>query len=158
MGQNITFDFSPREINFSTPTSLENAKNYVYRDINTSSFLLKEEFNKEIVFPPDNSVFDLAAIKNSINNILNFKRGEAILKPEFGLSDIYEYLYSPFDKHMTQKMIKTVRDILTKWEPRIEIVSIPTTYNEDKQEYVMTINYFVPSLKMNDKFQYILAK
>lgn len=158
MSQNLTFDFSSREINFSTQKSQANSKNYIYRDINTSSFALKETDAGDKVITPDNSVYDLLAIKNSLNNLLNFRRGEALLKPDFGLTDIYDYLYTPFDKHTTQKMIKTIRDTITRWEPRIEIISLPTTYNEDKQEFNITINYYVPSLHLKDKFQYVLSK
>lgn len=134
---NINFDFSNRELNVSGK-NVTDTKTYIFRDINTSDFIIKTKDNNEYVKSSSTSFYDKSAVKNALNNILHFKTGEAILEPEFGIGAIYDYLYTPFDKYTTQKIIKTLTDILTRWEPRIQITSMPTSYNEDTHEFFIT--------------------
>lgn len=135
----IKFDFSKKKFLQSTKKIRDNAAEYTYRDICAARI---REDGKE----GPASKMDMEAIRQSLHNILTFRRGENILDPEFGIGQVYEMLYTPFDKHTTEKMLKTIRQIVATYEPRVEIVSIPTTYDEDKNEYRMTVNYYVPSL------------
>lgn len=157
---NLTFDFSVNEAIQPTKELQDNSKNFTYRDIATNKIYLKSDkiTGDEYIRESDPSLYDAAAVKNALNNILNFKFGENILDPEFGIGDIYQMLYTPFDKHTTEKMLKTIRKIIANYEPRIEVISIPTTYDEDKQEFHMTINYYIPSLLINDTLEYFLIK
>lgn len=67
-------------------------------------------------------------------------------------------LYSPFDQYTSQKLISAVRDVLETYEPRIAIQSLPTIYSEDKGEYYVTINYIIPALNVQDKYEVTLSK
>lgn len=67
-------------------------------------------------------------------------------------------LYTTFDKHTTEKMLKTIRNIISTYEPRVEILSIPTEYDEDKNEYKLTVNYYVPSLMESATTQIYISK
>lgn len=67
-------------------------------------------------------------------------------------------LYTTFDKHTTEKMLKTIRNIISTYEPRVEIISIPTEYDEDKNEYKLTVNYYVPSLMESATTQIYISK
>lgn len=154
---NISFDFSSNNILY--PKGKENTP-FTYKDVGTSKIRLVKDIRskEEHIADTDSSNIDMNAIKASLNNILSFKTCERILDPEFGIGPIYELLYSPFDKYTTQKMINTLKDIIAKYEPRIEIESMPTTYDEDKHEFLFTINYYVPALLMKDSFQLSLAQ
>ena len=67
-------------------------------------------------------------------------------------------LYSPYDKYTTQKMINSIKDIISTYEPRIEIISVPTEYDEDKHEFILTVNYNIPTLGINDSYQILLQQ
>lgn len=67
-------------------------------------------------------------------------------------------LYSPFDKYTTQKMLKILRSIIATYEPRIQVIEIPTVYSEDSQTFSMTIKYFIPALNANDEYQLELTR
>lgn len=157
---NLVFDFSKRDIIQSTKSERDNSEHFLYKDINTSNIFYKSDrfTGKDTIKEGGSSHYDANAIKNALTNILNFKSGENILDPEFGIGDVYQMLYTPFDKHTTEKMLKTIRSIIGRYEPRIEIISIPTEYDPDKQEFCMTINYFIPSLSINDTMKYYLSK
>ncbi len=67
-------------------------------------------------------------------------------------------LYSPYDKYTTQKMINSIREIISTYEPRIAIISVPVEYDEDKHEFTLTVNYNIPTLGINDSYQILLQQ
>jgi phage baseplate assembly protein W len=94
----------------------------------------------------------------ALTNILNFKNGESILDPRFGMSELYQLIYAPFDKFSSGKIIAAIRTIINTYEPRIQILDIPATYSEEKQEYYITINYLIPELGQTASFNYNIVK
>ena len=151
---NLTFDLSNESI---LHPKGENT-GFVFKDIGTDNIKYHEDnvTGKLTLNSVDSSNFDATAVKASLRNILSFRNGEQPLDPEFGISKILGMLYAPFDKYTTQKMINTLKGIISYYEPRIEILSLPTTYDEDNKEYQMTINYYIPRLQLNDSYQVTL--
>ena len=154
---NISFDFSKESI--VHPAGKENIS-FIYKDVGTDNMHYHEDerTGKITVDDTNSSKINADAVKSALTNILSFKTGERVLDPEFGIGKIYQMLYTPFDKYTTQKMINTIKDIIGKYEPRIEITSMPVTYNEDNQEYCMTINYIIPELLIEDTLEISLQK
>ena len=153
---NITFDFSNETIVHPQGS----ATSFVYKDLGTGNLKYKIDrlTQKESVEDINSANLDKAAVRSSLNNILNFRTGDKILDPEFGIGKVYEMLYAPFDKYTAQKMIKTLREIIGTYEPRIQITSMPVEYTEDKQEFCITINYVIPALELNDTYQVKLSR
>jgi phage baseplate assembly protein W len=151
----IKFTFSNKKVLNQT-----NVTDFKFKDIGTSNILLKYDRinNKYTISDQNTSNVDANAIKASLENILNFRNGESILDPEFGLGRVYELLYSPFDQYVSQKLIAALREIIETYEPRIIIQSLPTIYSEDKGEYYVTINYIIPALNISDKYEMTLSK
>ena len=87
---------------------------------------------------------------------MHLENGESILLPEFGSGTLYEYLYSPMDKYLIQKIIRTVESMITTWEPRIRVKSIPIEY--DDLTIKLTIYYDIPELNVSDKYEYVFEK
>jgi phage baseplate assembly protein W len=152
---NIKFDFSKKYI-----FKQDNTNNFKYRDIGTSNIKIKVDkiTGKETLADINTSNDDIQAINASLTNILNFKNGESILDPKFGMSELYQLIYSPFDKYSSGKIIDAIKTIINTYEPRIEIIDLPATYSEEKQEYYITINYFIPELGIPGKFNYTIVK
>lgn len=153
----INFDFSTEQILHPNGS---NITPFVYKDIGTANIRYYEDPITEQAHIDDrgSSNIDANAIKASLTNILNFRNGERILDPEFGIGQVYQMLYTPFDKHTTQKMIQIIKNVISRYEPRIDVIEIPTSYNEDKLEYTMTIKYYIPSLQMNDAFKFSMSQ
>jgi phage baseplate assembly protein W len=153
---------------FSLDLSLESALHpkgkenlsYTFKDIGTDNFRYKTDniTGSEKVVVVNNSNVDMNAIKTSLRNILSFKNGEQPLDPTFGISKVYEMLYMPFDKYTTQKMVNTIKGIIASYEPRIMITSMPAVYDDDKNEFLITINYIVPKLNKSDSYVVTLTK
>jgi phage baseplate assembly protein W len=154
---NISFDFSKETV--VHPKGKENTA-YVYKDVGTSNmhYYENEKTGEIFVNDKDSSNINADAVRTALLNILNFRSGDEILDPEFGIGKVYQMLYTPYDKYTTQKMINTLKDIIATYEPRIQVVSMPVSYNEDKQEFSITINYVIPELMMDDTLQISLQK
>ena len=150
----LKLDFTTRSITNHS----KNVKNHIYMDIGTSNFkLLKNRItDAETILDSNTTNFDKAAIKTSLNNILHFKTGDSPLLPEFGIGQLYELLYSVNDKYTLEKITKTIKSIITTWEPRISIISLPIK-NEDSIVEI-TINYAIPTLNEMDSYIYTFEK
>ena len=155
----IKFDFS-KDAKLGKPKNqIDNSSNYKFRDVNTKDMVVSTDriTGAETIHNVDSN-FDKDAVKAALHNILTFRSGEDVLDPEFGLGAVYQMLYTPFDKHTTEKMLKTIREIIRKYEPRINVISIPTEYREDSNTFSMTIFYEIPELNESDSYQLNLTQ
>ena len=153
----LSFDFSNESV--VHPKGKENIP-FVYKDIGTSNMRYCEDGKTGVATVNDvgSSNTDADAVRAALLNILNFRAGDEVLDPEFGIGKVYQMLYTPYDKYTTQKMINTLKDIIAKYEPRIQVTSMPVTYSEEDQEFTLTINYVIPELAMADTLQMTLQK
>ncbi len=69
------------------------------------------------------SVKDESAIKQSIVNLLLTNEGERFFEPEIGAS-ISELLFEPLDYGVAALIQTKIRNTLTQYEPRINILDI----------------------------------
>lgn len=70
-------------------------------------------------------------IKQAIHIILMTKKGERVMRPEFG-SDIYKYVFAVMNYTNIQLMKADIKSALLMWEPRI--IDIEVEISEDKGE------------------------
>ena len=133
-------------------------KNHIYMDMGTSNFKLNKNriTEYETISDSNTTNYDKEAVKSSINNILHFKTGDSPLNPEFGIGQLYELLYSTNDKYTTEKIVKTMKSILSTWEPRIEVINMPM--ETDDTTIKITINYIIPALNETDSYIYSFEK
>ena len=70
-----------------------------------------------------NVSLDIAAVKNSVSNILSTKKGEKILNPEFGLR-IQDFLFEPVTDATATAISNEILNAVTLFEPRVQIVQL----------------------------------
>lgn len=80
------------------------------------------------------------AIKTSIHNCLNTRKGERVMFPEFG-SDIDEQLFNANDKDLMEYLARQARDIVERWDDRAKVTSIDFTATANKNEIDMVVFY-----------------
>ncbi len=84
-------------------------------------------------------------IKESIGIILGTKKGERVMRNDFG-SDVFQYVFSDMsttNKHLLEEEIK---EALMLWEPRITDVEVDIEEdNEYQNKYLVNIEYTVRS-------------
>ena len=83
---------------------------------------------------------DYEAIKNSIRNIFNTRRGQKILSPEFGAS-LDQFLFERVDEFTGSIIGKTILDNLQTYEPRIEVLKVNVYPFPDQNQYNIQVIY-----------------
>jgi phage baseplate assembly protein W len=83
---------------------------------------------------------DILAIKNSIRNIFNTKKGEKILAPEFG-SSLEQYLFEPITEIYGRIIAEDILNSIEKFEPRIEVQKINVITKPDENMYDIGVSY-----------------
>ncbi len=77
-------------------------------------------------------------IQESIRIILMTRKGERIMRPNFGCG-IYQYAFGTMDYTSFSRMQKEVEDALHAWEPRITDIAVQVQADE-KEEGRLNIN------------------
>lgn len=142
---NISLDFSANEVFRKGEDSF---RKYTYRDIGTQNIrsYTDPETKQMKIIDIDTSNYDEAAIKQSLRNLFNFRPGEEILQPEFG-NELYRYLYQPVISFTTDKIVRTIKQMVERWEPRVQIIDIPIEADEEQQCYYIQLKYLIPTLQ-----------
>ncbi len=82
-------------------------------------------------------------IKEAIYIILSTKKGERVMRPNFGCG-IHTYVFSIINTATLTLIENDIRESLTKWEPRIELKNIIiSTENIENGELSISIDYLV---------------
>ena len=85
-------------------------------------------------FPPALSgngtalIEDEEKIRQSIAIILSTARGERVMRPDFGCG-IHDFVFRPLDASTVNGMRQSVREALTLWEPRIDVLNVTASTN-----------------------------
>jgi len=134
----------PKEVNspFSVPSQRVDKELPVYTDLHLD---LKIQENIGIGnFPVvSNDLYvnnDIEAIKNSLRNIFNTRKGQKILNPEFG-SSLEQFLFEPINAFYAKAIADTISDNITQFEPRVEVLKIQITPQPDENQYYVILIY-----------------
>jgi phage baseplate assembly protein W len=83
---------------------------------------------------------DIEAIKNSIRNIFNTRKGQKILSPNFGAS-LDQFLFERVDNFTGTIIGQTILDNLQRFEPRVEVEKINVYPFPDQNQYNVQVFY-----------------
>jgi phage baseplate assembly protein W len=75
-------------------------------------------------------IVDDLAIRRSITNLIRTSRGSRPFYPEYGCT-ISSLLFSNADIFTKNTMKDSVYDALSKFEPRIDVISVEPTFDDD---------------------------
>lgn len=95
----------------------------VWKDLNLN-------FTKHPLTNDVNRVYDVEAIKRSVKNLILTSRGSRPFQPWLG-SDIPTLLFEPMDVVTVASLESAISVLLDNFEPRIELISVDVTPNED---------------------------
>ena len=84
-------------------------------------------------------------IKEAIYIILMTKKGERLMRPDFGCG-IHDFAFATLDYTNVSQMEKSIKEALIKWEPRIRDISVEVSQDtpEDGKAFI-SISYVVRS-------------
>ena len=118
-------------------------KGYKYKDLKMPIRVDNVSYNIE-------DLKDLNSIRNGIQNIFEWNKGERILNPEFGLN-LRQYLGEPINENTAKAIGSEIDAGLEEWEPRIIVKDIRIEPLEDQNQYNVSVLYSVKSFDTIDQ-------
>jgi len=104
----------------------------------------------------NNSLYDVMAVKNSVNNLLTFHLGERIILPEFG-SVLPRIVGSAITDAQALVIKEQIKNMLG-WEPRVQIIDITINNLPDEYMIQIVITYAIPELNEQRVFTEYVVK
>ena len=106
-----------------------------YRDLDL--FFAKTQSSKDI-----RKVTDIAAVKRSVRNLVLLNHYEKPFHPEIG-SGIRDMLFENMNSITAFVLAKKIEEVIENFEPRVRLISVRADPNLDRNEYEVTIEFFV---------------
>jgi len=79
------------------------------------------------------------AVKMSIRNLILTNKYERLRNPDFG-GNITKYLFEPFDDVITQEIETHIEQLVERYEPRVRLLEVKVTANEEQN--MINVNIF----------------
>ena len=98
---------------------------------------------------------NLEAVESAIENILMTRRGERVMRPEFG-SMLEHFLMEPISEQTAYKIGLEVYDVLRKQEHRIDVRRVEVMVDESIPGYMVVIEAVLKELNMPFVMQRVL--
>ena len=106
-----------------------------YRDLDL--FFAKKSGSKDI-----RKVTDIQAVKRSVRNLVLLNFYEKPFHPEIG-SGIRDMMFENMSPITAFALTKKIEDVIENFEPRVRLISVRADPNLDRNEYEVTIEFFV---------------
>jgi len=127
----------------ATPTAYTDAQSQNDIDRNVRQwkdldlFFAKTQGSKDI-----RKVTDIAAVKRSVRNLVLLNYYEKPFHPEIG-SGIRDMLFENMSNMTAFILARKIEDVIENFEPRVRLISVRADPNLDRNEYEVTIEFFV---------------
>jgi len=106
-----------------------------YRDLDL--FFAKTQSSKDV-----RKVTDIQAVKRSVRNLVLLNHYEKPFHPEIG-SGIRDMLFENMSNMTAIILARKIEDVIENFEPRVRLISVRADPNLDRNEYEVTIEFFV---------------
>ena len=100
-------------------------------------FFGRKQTSKDI-----SKVVDVQAVKRSIRNLVLLNHYEKPFHPEIG-SGVRDMLFELMTPITSLIIAKKIEDVIENFEPRAKLVSVRTRPDLDRNEYEVTIDFYV---------------
>lgn len=72
-------------------------------------------------------------VRESVTIILSTAKGERVMRPDFGCG-IHDFVFETVSSSTLSLVEVSVREALTRWEPRIELMAVKAAANDHREE------------------------
>jgi len=127
----------------ATPTAHIDAQgqNTIDRDVrqwkDLDLFFGRKEVSKDI-----NKVVSIQAVKRSVRNLVLLNHYEKPFHPEIG-SGVRDMLFELMTPITAFILAKKIEDVIENFEPRAKLVGVRALPNLDRNEYEVTVEFYV---------------
>ena len=127
----------------ATPTAHTDAQGQNNIDRNAQQYRdLDLFFSRKSMSNDINKVTDITAIKRSIRNLVLTNHYEKSFHPEIG-SGVRDILFEPMPPFIAHILTMKIQDVIENFEPRAKVINISARPDIDRNEYELTIQFFV---------------
>lgn len=88
---------------------------------------------------------DIEAVKQSVKNLVLTNHYERPFHPEIG-SNVTDILFEQMTPLTANLLTKQISEVITNFEPRARLVSVNANPRLDRNEYEVTINFYVVNI------------
>ena len=120
---------------FDAQINNERRSNRIFKDLSLN-------FNQNPVTKDITKVTDVEAIKRSVRNLISINHYEKPFHPEIG-SGVRDMLFENMSPVTAVVLARKVEDVIENFEPRARLVGVRALPNLDRNEYEITIEFFV---------------
>ena len=106
-----------------------------YKDLDL--FFGKKQASNDI-----NKVTDIQAVKRSVRNLVLLNHYEKPFHPEIG-SGIRNMLFENMSPLTSHALTIEIEDVIVNFEPRVQLVGVKALPNLDRNEYEVSIEFYV---------------
>ena len=106
-----------------------------YKDLDL--FFAKKSGSKDV-----RKVTDIQAVKRSVRNLVLLNHYEKPFHPEIG-SGVRDMLFENMSTMTAIILARKIEDVIENFEPRVRLISVRADPNLDRNEYEVTIEFFV---------------
>ena len=106
-----------------------------YKDLDL--FFAKTQSSNDV-----RKVTDIQAVKRSVRNLVLLNHYEKPFHPEIG-SGIRDMLFENMSNMTAFILAKKIEDVIENFEQRVKLISVRADPNLDRNEYEVTIEFFV---------------
>ena len=106
-----------------------------YKDLDL--FFAKKSGSKDI-----RKITDIQSVKRSVRNLVLLNHYEKPFHPEIG-SGIRDMLFENMSTMTAIILARKIEDVIENFEPRVRLISVRADPNLDRNEYEVTIEFFV---------------
>ena len=100
------------------------------------------DFTRNAVTNDVSVVEDVVAVKRSVRNLVQTNFYERPFHPELGCG-VRELLFEPFTPMTKVFLERKIEEVLTNYEPRVEIQNIAVDDDQDRNRLVVDIYFYV---------------
>lgn len=113
--------------------------------------------NNFAVHPVIKDIFpikDLDSVKQSLKNLILGTANSRLFQPEIN-SGIYELLFENVDSFTAYELQVKIRNVIKKYEPRIDVFEVSVSDNSDENSYRINIKFNVSYDKTEEIIFYL---
>ena len=127
----------------ATPTAHKDAQGQSNIDRNVRQYTdLDLFFGKKSTSKDISKVTDIQSVKRSIRNLVLTNHYEKPFHPEIG-SGVRGILFEPMTPLTAHILTRNIEDVIENFEPRARLISVRAFPYLDRNEYEVTIEFFV---------------
>jgi phage baseplate assembly protein W len=94
-----------------------------------------------------------ASVRQAILLLLSTKPGERVMRPDYGC-DIHQLAFAVNDETTAALAIHYVRQALTRWEPRVDILNLDAIPDPDRGCLTIILEYQVRITQQTDQLTF----